>query len=139
MKIIAGGRGSGKTYELIHLAAKDPEALFVAKDRHTARYLRNEYRSIIRPDRIIVQEDLAYPYKFRGMGMSYLKSIYVDDLPSGFDIPNMWMDEYHIAAVAVQAESAHQNIHLPDSYLEAATKMEKERRDQKKTLEVDKT
>lgn len=123
----------------MHLAAENPEGIYVAKDSHLASYLRREYRNIISPDRIVDATKLDYPEKFRGMGSSPLKEIYIDDIPSGFEIPNLWMSSYHIKAIAVQPKSSFENEYLPDSYLEAVIKMEKERRDQKKSPEVDKT
>lgn len=128
MKIIAGGRGSGKTYDLIHEVAKDSESFFVAKDHNTVRWLRDHYRGIINPSQIISRVDLDRDGFMRGIGRN-IKDIYIDDVHSGETLPDHWMANYYIRGIAVQAKDTLENVHISDTYADRIHQMYKDRRD----------
>lgn len=110
MKIIAGARGAGKTYDLMHLAAADPDGYFVATDYRMAKYHRQEYRDLIDPERIISQTQVTPE-------MNPI-NIYVDQVKSGEELPTHWTDHHNLKAIAVVPKETWENAHLPLEYTE---------------------
>lgn len=118
MKIIAGGRGSGKTYKLIHMTAKDPNGVYVCRSETEARAIRYQYRDVIAPSQILSFESWQKQE-------TPLQHTYLDRLKSGDEVPN---SKSWIKAVAVEAESTASNIHLSDDYVQRVLDMELEDR-----------
>lgn len=126
MKIIAGGRGSGKTYQLIHMAAEHDNGYYVCDTFNLARHLSEQYRDVLPKDRFITYAALN---DSRGRNWRY-GTLFIDSLRSGDVIPEEW-HQFEIAAVAVEGPSAYSNPHVSDTYKSAVRNWEIEKGDSK--------
>lgn len=110
MQIFAGGRGSGKTYKLVHLAAKDPEGYFVAPTHAMARWVQGSYKDVIHKSRVITRSSID--------DSRYLPmNIYVDEVESGVTIPSHWFNFHNLVAMSMASDTIelHQT-NLPLEY-----------------------
>lgn len=94
MKVFAGARGSGKTYNLVHAALEDEKGVFVTESPEMRDCTEEEYPELA--GRIVSREQIA--------GVSAMARLYIDGIKSGEDLS--WADKWPIGGLAVSPMGA---------------------------------
>lgn len=92
MKIISGGRASGKTYKLVEMVKADPEAILVCRTHEMAQHITEMYglnKSQVVSTQAVEKGDLD--------GASY--NLYVDDVRDELS-PKLY-DNHWVKAISV--------------------------------------
>lgn len=112
MRIVAGARGAGKTYETIHAAASDPDGFFVCRDYRMLQWHASEYKDIISKDKMLtyrqIPDETEAPL-----------NLYVDGLLTHEEIPSLWYQHHNLVLLAVQPKMAEENPYLSQTYIDA--------------------
>lgn len=112
MIVLAGNRGSGKTYDLVQLVLEDPDGVYLGATYRDSRWVASEYK--LSKDQIGSYEELQnFPSKYLH------KNLYIDNIKHGMKIPSEYIHRYNIEAVAVQGKNIMENMHLPIEYKRA--------------------
>lgn len=108
MKVFAGGRGSGKTYSLVHEAMEDDFGVFVVREYHLIRHTELEYPEL--RGRV--------KHRDRVEGLPRQSVLYIDEVRNGEDLS--WASQWEVGGIAVAiVPSDFENPELPNSYREA--------------------
>lgn len=112
MRIVAGARGAGKTYETIHAAASDPDGFFVCRDYRMLNYHASAYADIISKEKMLTYRQIPDETKAP-------LNLYVDGLLTHEEIPSLWYRHHNLVLLSVQPKMAEENPYLSQSYINA--------------------
>lgn len=111
MRIVAGARGAGKTYETIHAAASDPDGFFVCRDYRMVQIHLSEYKDIIQRDKMLTYKQIPDETKAP-------LNLYVDGLRTHEEIPSLWYLHHNLVLISVEPKMAEENPYLSQGYID---------------------
>lgn len=95
MKIIIGGRGSGKTFSLVELVKNDPHGLMVVRDEGLRQHLMNKYG--LQPFEIVAADSDEEVLRQELNG----NTLYLDCIDEYGEIDDIYAEEGWISHIAM--------------------------------------